>query len=170
MEDIQNPPSQEDTSPQADLMTHLELEDPALFHCQVCSVGVSFHDRDWFTPPQESPATVFCIDGAPQDQCVIFADSRDMEHTVSLLHADTDMIVDSGFTITTTGAAGIRHSYVAHPRQASECVLPPIRWSSQRTSSRHHHVRYCLIVGSLSTHAGYQVKHPPHRDVRHTEL
>jgi hypothetical protein len=47
------------------------------------------------------------------DQCVMFADSAERTHNMSLLQAGPDILVDSGSTLTTVGSSEVLTSYVA---------------------------------------------------------
>jgi hypothetical protein len=49
---------------------------------------------------------------APATQCVLFDDEADTAHSISLLQSNTDLLVDSGSTITIVGSADILMSYV----------------------------------------------------------
>jgi hypothetical protein len=77
---------------QVDTFTCLDLADPDLFHRQLGSGIVSFHDRPWFPPWKDPPATVYWVANEPHYQCVIFTDYAATKHTVSLLHVGMDIL------------------------------------------------------------------------------
>jgi hypothetical protein len=112
--DLPAPPEDIDPScpsDPTDVVTCLDVKDPALFHCRIGTALVTYRDQDWYTPDDESPLQSFKPVAAPFDTCALFTD--DSDHLVSRLHAGRDMLVDSGSTITTQGTAEGLLSYVA---------------------------------------------------------
>jgi hypothetical protein len=97
-----------------DTVARLDFFYPVSFHGQTGSVIISFNACTMFPTKHDAPAAAFQITRSPFTRAsyMMIPRSLDPDHTLSHLHTNADMLVDSRSTITTVGASDILNAYM----------------------------------------------------------
>jgi hypothetical protein len=133
-------------------ITHIDVQDPELFHCRVVTALVTYRDQVWYAPQGKSLVHSCQPVDSPLGPCALFTDNSD--HVISSLLAGRDMPIDSVSTITTQGTADGLQSYVTPSQSgirmrsatvqvvspADECALPfPVNYGQASLSVMCQH-------------------------------